>query len=486
MSALEPLGDRAWRLAVADADEGLARAVALRASGQVDDAWHTETHVAFVPRGDVAPATLAALPWTAPRRAPRTHVVPVALDGPDLDEVCAAAGLARDGLARLLHATTLTVSFVGFSPGFAYLRGLDPRLHLPRRASPRPRVPAGSLAVAGGFAAIYPNATPGGWHLLGRATEPMWRDGAPLLAAGDRLRFAAESAALDDTTDDRPAAPRRPVSDRALVIVELRGLAFVQDGGRTGALHQGMPPAGALRPRALARANHALGNPAGAAGLERYGALRLAATVAVSLATEDGAVHRLRPGDVLDLPWSATTRAGYVAVAGGLDLPQVLGGRGTHVRAGLGGKDGGPLRAGDRLPLGAGDGEAAARPPTATLAGSDDGPAIVRVVPGPDRGRLAADALDRLVATTWRLSYQSDRMGTRLDGPALPRAPGPADSTPLVMGAIEIPPDGGPIVLGPEHPTTGGYPVLAVIATADLERFHAIPLGQPVRFRLAR
>ena len=111
---------------------------------------------------------------------------------------------------------------------------------------------------------------------------------------------------------------------------------------------------------------------------------------------------------------------------------------------------------------------------------------VIRLLPGPDVARFAPGALDTLVGTTWRLAHASDRMGTRLDGATLPHAPGTttAASAPFVLGAVEVPPDGVPFVLGPEHPTTGGYPVIAHVVSADLDAFHARPLGATVRFRL--
>ena len=476
---MEPLGDRAWRIAIAGADEGRARAAALRASGRVDDAWHTETYVAFTPRADGEVAALAMIAGAGATDEGREHAIRIVLDGADLDDIAAAAGMARGDVERMIVDASLRVSFVGFAPGFGYLRGLDPRLHLPRRATPRPRVPAGSLALAGGFAAVYPSATAGGWNLIGRALDPMWLDDAPRLAAGDRVGFVPVAAGEPPATIERTADPAR-----ALIIDEIRGLAFVEDGGRRSRLHQGMPPAGALVPSALARANRAVGNPDDAAGIERHGTLRLAATVAIDVATDDGARHRLAPGDVLDLPWPATARAGYVAITGGLDVPIVLGGRGTHLRAGLGGHHGRQLRRGDRIAIGT-------ESRTGTDAGTGAGTATasdapITIVPGPDLAHLAPGALDRLLAATVRLSHRSDRMGTRLDGATLPHAADapPPSSAPLVLGAIEVPPDGVPIVLGPEHPTTGGYPVVAVIAAADLDAFHRRPLGRALRFRL--
>jgi allophanate hydrolase subunit 2 len=111
--------------------------------------------------------------------------------------------------------------------------------------------------------------------------------------------------------------------------------------------------------------------------------------------------------------------------------------------------------------------------------------APIRLLAGPDAAHFLPGALARLVASTYRILPSSNRVGTRLDGPAIPRSPVPDVSRPMVIGAIEVPGDGQPIVLGPEHPTTGGYPVVAVVARADLGRLFSIRLGGSVRFALA-
>lgn len=105
------------------------------------------------------------------------HCIPVRFDGEDLPAIAGQAGYAEEGLIELLCSLTLGVKFLGFQPGFAYLDGLPPKLHLPRRPNPRKHVPAGSVALAGGYCGIYPSAGPGGWHLLG-TTEAMLFDPA--------------------------------------------------------------------------------------------------------------------------------------------------------------------------------------------------------------------------------------------------------------------------------------------------------------------
>jgi KipI family sensor histidine kinase inhibitor len=122
--------------------------------------------------------------------------VPVVYDGDDLDEVAAITGLSREEVVARHAAGDYVVAYLGFSPGFGYLTGLDERLHLPRRDSPRTAVPAGSVAIAGPYGAVYPSASPGGWRLLGRTTLRLWdadRDPPSLLQPGTRVRFVARA-----------------------------------------------------------------------------------------------------------------------------------------------------------------------------------------------------------------------------------------------------------------------------------------------------
>lgn len=135
----------------------------------------------------------AASPPELPPGEARTIVLPARYDGPDLPEVAGATGLTVDEVVALHGSVTYRVQMVGFLPGFAYLGPLPEALHLPRRATPRARVPAGSIAVADAFTAVYPSASPGGWHLIGSVEVPLLdleRDPPALLAAGDLVRFA--------------------------------------------------------------------------------------------------------------------------------------------------------------------------------------------------------------------------------------------------------------------------------------------------------
>lgn len=143
------------------------------------------------------PARIAAAVRELPLRSAATRPageveIPVCYDGADLSDIAAATGLSETEVVAAHSAATWTVAFCGFAPGFGYLVGDDPRLHVPRRAESRTRVPAGSVALAGGFTGIYPRSSPGGWQLLGRTDTAVWdlhRDPPGLLRPGVRVRF---------------------------------------------------------------------------------------------------------------------------------------------------------------------------------------------------------------------------------------------------------------------------------------------------------
>ncbi len=246
-------------------------------------------------------------------------------------------------------------------------------------------------------------------------------------------------------------------------------------------MHEGVPPGGALVPELLARANAAVENASGEAAIELFGGMTLVARGApLDLGLEDGARVRLADGERLEVPASRALRVRYVAVRGALDVPVALGGRGTLLVAGLGGWQGRPLRAGDRLPVG---GAAAARGSARPFPLAPEEP--IRVLAGPDAPRFDASAIEVLQSQPFTVMPASDRVGTRLAGPLLVRRDSDdARSAPLARGAIEVPSSGAPIVLGPDHPTTGGYPVLATVLRADCGRLAATPIGASVRFRL--
>jgi biotin-dependent carboxylase-like uncharacterized protein len=274
-------------------------------------------------------------------------------------------------------------------------------------------------------------------------------------------------------------------------------LATIQDRGRLGWSSIGVTRSGAADRAAHALANRLVGNDAGAATVEvTAGGLRLRADrahlVAVTGAPVPVAVDG-RPGPLsapFTLPAGAelalsTPSAGlrsYLAVRGGVAVRPVLGSRSTDTLSGLGPP---PLRPGDALPVG----DLAADEPVvdvAPVARPADRP-VLGVLPGPRRDRLADDAWALLTSAEWLVGSDSDRVGLRLSGPALRRAgDGELPSEGLVPGALQVPPDGAPVLFLADHPVTGGYPVLAVVRTADLPAVAQLRPGDRLRFRPSR
>ncbi len=196
-----PCGDRALLVEVDDLDAVLGLDAALRAEplpevAEVVPAARTLL-LRLEPGADPAAvrAAVGRVESAAGDRAAGGLVeVPVVYDGEDLDEVGRLTGLGATGVVEAHTAAEWVVAFCGFAPGFGYLTGSDPRLHVPRRSTPRTRVPAGSVALAGEYAGVYPRASPGGWQLLGRTDLEVWRldrDPPALLQPGVRVRFRA-------------------------------------------------------------------------------------------------------------------------------------------------------------------------------------------------------------------------------------------------------------------------------------------------------
>lgn len=431
----------------------------------------------------------------------RVVTIPVAYgghDGPDLADVARQAGLEPNDVVRRHQDATYRVGAIGFAPGFAYLTGLPPELATPRRSTPRVRVPVGSVGIGGAQTGVYTCPTPGGWSLIGRTELRLFdpeRDPPALLAVGDHVRFAD----VDGTTFRTPTLtpPHRATSqDRAALEVLQPGmLTTVQDLGRPGYGRIGVAPGGAADRMALIRGNRLLGNPDGATGLEmtingphirflRHGRIvvsgaNLGARLnGVSLAVD--AVRVVRPGD--ELTFGGRPRQGaraWLCVAGGIDVPERLGSRSTDLVGGFGGHEGRPLRRGDRLATG---------PSTAPwarihLAPDERHTGPIRITRGPQANRFGPEAWRALLEREFRVSPDSNRQGIRLDGPPiLPFGSADIISQGVVTGAIQITGSGQPIVMLPARATIGGYPQIATVIDADLDRLGQVKPGDTVRF----
>lgn len=286
------------------------------------------------------------------------------------------------------------------------------------------------------------------------------------------------------------------------VKVSVPGLhTTVQDLGRVGYQNIGVPISGALDGFALRLANALVGNPQGMAALEILvsGAiLEIAADTARLALVGTGAsltIRRENPrvvaagqsvtvrrGDLVQIALGPQSACCYLAVEGGIAVPKILGSASTYVRAALGGLNGRALRHDDVIPLAVGcASERNELRAPAVPSGSPDQP--IRVVLGPQHNYFRKESLAALLDAEFRVSKDADRMGMRLDGPLLRHRRGwDIVSDAIATGSIQVPGSGQPIVLLADHQTTGGYPKIATVISADLPRLGRCRPGDPLRF----
>jgi len=420
----------------------------------------------------------------------RANEIPVIYGGefgPDLADVARHTGLSPERVIELHSAAEYFVYFVGFSTCFPYLGGLPPELATPRLGAPRKHVPVGSVAIGGAQAGIYPLASPGGWRLIGRTPVRLFDPEAvppPLLRMGDRVRFV--------TTEPRPSgsggllmnesAPAPSRSRLCMHVISPGFLTTVQDLGRFGWAHFGISASGAADPLAFRAANFLVGNPDNSPALEMTlsGGEFVFESPAVIAATGSDLSSPVPLWAPVDVAAGQTIRFGptrsgarcYLAVRGGFDVPLAMGSASVHVMTGVGGR---PLRKGDRLAIG----NAAVRRPRRPARNVPEygGGAALRVTSGP-QARLFGD---ELYNTCFTASEESNRMGIRLRGVPLPAPAGGMISEGVALGAIQVPPDGQPIILFVEHQTSGGYPKPANVISADFWQLGQLRPRDPVR-----
>jgi biotin-dependent carboxylase-like uncharacterized protein len=272
-----------------------------------------------------------------------------------------------------------------------------------------------------------------------------------------------------------------------ITITKAPPFATVQDGGRMGHRWSAVPPSGAMDLAALARANLAVGNRPHTAAIEwGIGAGQLRIPAGIAAAIGGAAVTARRDGDLFTIEDFRSGAWAYIAMAGGVDVPEVLGSRSTYLPGGFGGRSGRLLRTGDVLKTGAAK-TGAVTSATAAVAvdrvPTSDPQRPIEIVAGPDRGLLDDDAWERFLGAEWTVSRAVSRAGYCLEGPVIPFEPA-ADlpSGPVCPGTIQLPSGGRPIVLMPDGPTVGGYPRIAVVLSRSLGRLAQRRPGESVRF----
>lgn len=444
---------------------------------------------------------------SAVRRAkPREVTIPVCYggeDGPDLADVAAHAKMKSDQVVKLHTKASYRVAAVGFSPGFPYLLGLSPKLATPRKATPRVAVPAGSVGIGGRQTGVYPISTPGGWSLIGRTPSRLFRpenETEPaLLAAGDTVTFKPVTEKEAAALVEKIAGVHPPKVAKNAVIFEVLKpgmLTTVQDLGREGRQHWGIPAGGPMDRPAARVANLLLGNEENDALLEvtlSGPELKFVRETWIAVTgAEIKGVAGWRPikvaaGQVVSLAEFTKGARAYVAVLGGLEIPRVLGGAGTLLRAGVGGWGGRALQAGDRLGA-----KTAILETTGNWSASaefnatgGDGTGTVRFMRGPQWDWFSAAARRAFLGKIFRVTAKSDRMGLRMDGALLRMENEGRElmSEGVGFGSIQVPPDGKPIVLMADRQTIGGYPKIGHVASVDLPKLAQMRTGDTLRFQ---
>lgn len=507
---LRTAGDRALLIDCADLSEVLALSVAIRAAtldGVIEVVPAAQTVLLNLDRQADLDAIREAVAGIEPAAAVAAdvteHEIPVRYDGEDLQEVAELLGITAEEVIDRHTSTDYMVAFGGFAPGFAYLVTENTTLEVPRRSSPRTRIPAGSVGLAGIFSGIYPRESPGGWQLIGTSGVALWdsdREPAALLQPGDRVRFVQRDDLDVAPTESAPVAEHPTAEGPTLLSIRRPGLqGLIQDLGRPDSAGIGAPPSGVLDRPAMRMANWLVGNPLDAAVLEfAHGGVEIEAvgeaTIAIAGATAPVEVIRpslkrvtvteqraiaLSPGDVVRIGTLSSGARSVVALRHGVAAHPVAGSVATDTLSGIGPA---PLKAGDEI-------RSAGRATSATEQAQPwpDLPTdelTVPVVLGPRDDWFTDDAVETLFSQAWSVSGASDRVGMRLEGdqPLTRAIEGELLSEGVVTGSLQVPANGQPVLFLNDHPVTGGYPVIGVVHSTSLPALAQVQPGMTLRF----
>ncbi|MBD2813310.1 5-oxoprolinase/urea amidolyase family protein [Xenorhabdus sp. Flor] len=440
--------------------------------------------------------------------------IPVCYNGEDLAAVAEMLGTSIQDVIRQHTENEYMVAFTGFAPGFAYMVSDIAQWNIPRRKTPRTRIPAGTVALAGEFSGIYPQASPGGWQLIGITNERMWdlsRPDPALLQPGNRVSFRnVERGIVTVSLPEKSAIPDDTFAEMSpkgnfcsLEILSAGLQTLFQDLGRLGKSGLGISASGAMDKSALRSANRIVGNSSDQACLEivqggfkavARGKIIIGVTGAlcpIRIKTPQGEILPVNPyqpidlndGDEITLGIPNAGMRSYLAVRGGFIIPEVLASRSFDTLSNIGPV---PIKPDDRLVVGETSHCAAvsvSETPAFVMPNKDD-VVILDIFLGPRTDWFEQTSIDLLRNQIWQVTPQSNRIGLRLNGEyALSRIKHeelPSEGT--CRGAIQIPASGQPVLFLADHPVTGGYPVIASVAHYHLDLAGQIPINGKIQF----
>ncbi|MBD2797439.1 5-oxoprolinase/urea amidolyase family protein [Xenorhabdus sp. 18] len=440
--------------------------------------------------------------------------IPVHYNGDDLALVAEILGCTVQEVIHQHTENEYTVAFTGFAPGFAYMVSDTVQWNIPRRETPRTRIPAGAVALAGEFSSVYPQASPGGWQIIGMTTERMWdlsRSSPALLQPGYRVNFrdagfcpatiSLPETRLPETSGSNIAPVSKTTCHLEILSVGLQTL--FQDLGRVGQAKSGISESGAMDKSALRSANRMVGNASDQVCLEivqggfkavAHGQMLIAITGApcpIAIKTPSGEIFYvntyqpidLNEGDEISLGRPVAGMRSYLSVRGGFTVPAILSSHSFDTLSHIGPA---PLKVNDKVAIGATSHCAAisvSETPAFAMPNQDE-IVVLDILFGPRTDWFTQASIDLLSKQVWQVTPQSNRIGLRLNGEcSLSRIkPQELPSEGTCAGAIQIPASGQPVLFLADHPLTGGYPVIASIADYHLDLAGQIPVNAKIRF----
>ncbi|MBH2846625.1 5-oxoprolinase/urea amidolyase family protein [Serratia marcescens] len=435
--------------------------------------------------------------------------VPVNYNGEDLYEVAEILGVNPDEVIRRHTECEYVVAFTGFVPGFAYLFGNN-QLLVPRRNSPRPRIQAGAVGLAGEYCGIYPRSSPGGWQIIGTTSLAMWeieREVPATLSPGMRVNFYREDHRRSYSLSTHSTSiPPPPLQGKPVLKISFSGIQMLfQDDGRPGYSALGVSASGAADHGAFHSANRIVGNSPDEACLEfipggvLLQALRdctaaiTGADCTVTLTTTEGDSHVLslwqpldiRAGDKLTFGPAKRGCRCYLALRNGFVVSPVLQSSSSDMLGGIGPA---AVQNGDVILMKTSSKSTSVsinETPAYVLPAVGD-TVILDIIPGPRVDWFTDESVSRFFQLSWLVTPLSDRTGLRLraDAPLIRSEVRELFSEGLLPGAIQVPHDGNPVLFLADTPVTGGYPVIGYVATHHLDLAGQLAPGVSIHFNL--
>ena len=430
--------------------------------------------------------------------------------GPDLAHVAAHNRLSEEAVVEIHSGSDYRIHMFGFMPGFPYLGGMSEAIATPRQVTPRLKIPAGSVGIAGKQTGVYPSDSPGGWQLIGRTPLKLFDSThrePVLLKSSQRVRFIpiseSEFMKFQETASSKaPSEARHKTLRPGMTVVQPGFMTTIQDFGRFGYQASGVSVSGAMDLEAMACANLLVGNRSTLACMEVTFAgpiIRFDASMAIAITGADlsptingGKVEMNR---TLYINQGETLRFGavkygfraYVAVEGGFDVAETLSSCSTDVKSKIGGVAGRAIRAGDVLTNGFIERVVPSGirtlPENWCYQPQVEAATTVRVILGPEADAFTAAGIWTFLNRAFTVTTACDRMGVRLEGPEIDHAGAPDIlSSGLCPGTIQVAGNGQPIVLMSDCQTTGGYTRIGCAASIDLKWLAQAKPGDRIRF----